>query len=434
MKKILVVEDEAVIALRLQQMLTIMGYDVIGISYSGDDALKKARRLLPDLILMDIMIPGKLNGIAAAEILGAELDVPVIFLTAFSEEKIIERAKKAEPYGYILKPFIDREIKAVIEVALHKKEMEKALRESKKKFKEFLDNLGDAAYEADAFGNITYTNKAAETLTGLPLKKLIGKPFLPLFTEKSQKIAMDLYQRALNGERLEFELTFTNGKIARFKNEPLIDKDGRIIGVFGIARDITDRVKAEEALQKAHNDLDRRVKERTVELNNALKTVKRSETELSQRKLALEKLNRELLETNQALSVLARNIDKKKEELEKKIFTMCNSKLMPILKGLQKDVYCQKREADLELIINYLNEITHDSPLHHDIDSHLTDQEMRVALMIKNGLTSQQISDLLFISLHTVKTHRKNIRKKLKIDSTNINLVSYLKSKLKAQD
>ncbi|MDH4206952.1 MAG: response regulator [Desulfobacteraceae bacterium] len=434
MKKILVVEDEAVIALRLQQMLTIMGYDVIGISYSGDDALKKARRLLPDLILMDIMIPGKLNGIAAAEILGAELDVPVIFLTAFSEEKIIERAKKAEPYGYILKPFQDREIKAVIEVALHKKEMEKALRESKKKFKEFLDNLGDAAYEADAFGNITYTNKAAEILTGLPLKKLIGKPFLPLFTEKSQKIAMDLYQRALNGERLEFELTFTNGKIARFKNEPLIDKDGRIIGVFGIARDITDRVKAEEALQKAHNDLDRRVKERTVELNNALKTVKRSETELSQRKLALEKLNRELLETNQALSVLARNIDKKKEDLEKKIFTMCNSKLMPILKGLQKDVYCQKREADLELIINYLNEITHDSPLHHDIDSHLTDQEMRVAVMIKNGLTSQQIGDLLCISLHTVKTHRKNIRKKLKIDSTNINLVSYLKSKLKAQD
>ncbi|MCJ7542287.1 MAG: LuxR C-terminal-related transcriptional regulator, partial [Desulfobacterales bacterium] len=121
----------------------------------------------------------------------------------------------------------------------------------------------------------------------------------------------------------------------------------------------------------------------------------------------------------------------KKEALEKKYFMMCNSKLMPILKRLQKDVYCQKREADLELIINYLNEITHDSPLYHDIDFHLTDQEMRVAMMIKNGLTSQQIGDLLCISLHTVKTHRKNIRKKLKIENTSINLVSYLKSKMK---
>ena len=103
---------------------------------------------------------------------------------------------------------------------------------------------------------------------------------------------------------------------------------------------------------------------------------------------------------------------------------------MPILKRLQKDVYCQKRKADLELIVNYLNEITHDSPLHRDILTNLTYQEMRVAMMIKNGLTSQQIGDLLCISLHTVKTHRKNIRKKLKIDNTEVNLVSYLKSKM----
>jgi len=554
--KIMVVEDEAIIATRLQQRLTQMGYDVSGVAYSGEEALEKARSLSPDLILMDIMIPGKLDGIAVAEIVKSEMDIPVIFLTAFSEEKIIERAKKAEPFGYILKPFQDLEIKASIEVAFYKKEMERALRESEKRFKDFLENLGDTAYETDAFGNVTYTNKTAETLTGLPLKKLIGKPFLPLFTEKSQKIAMDVYQRTLNGERPEYELTFTNGKIARFKNEPLIDEDGKIFGVFGVARDITyrkqaerdlkeseeryralaentgigfwqttldghmiyvnpamrqmleiedseefhgktyhsfynaenqeiikrelakrqkgisstyeveligkkgtkrnvmisgapiflsedkihssiatftditDKKRAEKSLMKAHDELERRVKERTFELSNAIETIKRSAKKLLQHKLSLEKVNKELLETNQAVSVLARNIDKKKEALEKKIFKMCNSKLMPILKGLQKDVYCQKREADLELIINYLNEITHDSSLHHDIDSHLTDQQMRVAMMIKNGLTSQQIGDLLCISLHTVKTHRKNIRKKLKIDNTDINLVSYLKSKL----
>ena len=309
--KIMVVEDEVIIALRLQKRLASMGYDVTGVAYSGEEAVETARDLRPDLILMDIMIPGKLDGIDAAKIITAELDIPVVFLTAFSKDNIIERAKQAVPYGYILKPFQDREIKAAIEVALYKKEMEKAL-------------------------------------------------------------------------------------------------------------------------QKAHNELEHQVKERTFELSNTLETLQHSEKELLLRKLSLEKVNKELLETNQAVSVLARNIDKKKEALEKKYFKMCNSKLMPILKRLQKDVYCQKRQADLELMISYLNDITHDSPLHQQIDSRLTEQEMRVAVMIRNGLTSQQIADLLCISLFTVKTHRKNIRKKLKINNTNINLVSYLKSEMKA--
>lgn len=309
MKKILIVEDEAVIAMKLQQMLTRMGYDVIGMSYSGEEALDKARSLGPDLILMDIMLAGKMDGIRVAETVKSELDIPVIFLTAFSENKIVERAKKAEPFGYILKPFQDREIKATIEVAFYKKEME-------------------------------------------------------------------------------------------------------------------------EKLRKAHDNLELKVYERTVELKNALEKVKRNEKELSQRKFDLEKLNKELLETNQAVSVLAKNIDRKKEELEKKVFNICNSKLIPILKRLQKDVFCKKKEADLELIINYLDEIIRETPLINNISSHLTEQEMRVAMLIKKGLTSQQIADMLCISPNTVKTHRKNIRKKMKIDHKDINLVSYLKARL----
>lgn len=130
MKKILIVEDEAVIAIRLQERLTAMGYHIIGMSYSSEEAMEQARGLRPDLILMDIMIPGKMDGIAVANSVKTELDIPVIFLTAFSEDKIIDRAKQAEPYGYIVKPFQDRELKACVEVALFKKEMEKALKEA----------------------------------------------------------------------------------------------------------------------------------------------------------------------------------------------------------------------------------------------------------------------------------------------------------------
>jgi DNA-binding NarL/FixJ family response regulator len=130
MNTIMVVEDEAIIAIRLQERLTAMGYHIIGISYSGEEAMAQARRLRPDLILMDIMIPGKMDGIAVAKSVKTELDIPVIFLTAFSEDKIIDRAKQAEPYGYLVKPFQDRELKACVEVALYKKEMEKALKEA----------------------------------------------------------------------------------------------------------------------------------------------------------------------------------------------------------------------------------------------------------------------------------------------------------------
>jgi DNA-binding NarL/FixJ family response regulator len=308
--KILVVEDEALISMRLQKRLGKMGYDVPGVAYSGEEAVEKAGRFRPDLVLMDVMIPGKLDGIEAAKMIKTELNIPVIFLTAFSEDKIIERAKQAEPFGYLLKPFQEREIKAAIEVALYKKEME-------------------------------------------------------------------------------------------------------------------------EKLRKAHDELEQRVKKRTAELDNALNIIKRSEKELIRQKSSLEKLNRELLDTNVALSVLAENIDKEKENMEKRISQEVSAKIMPIIRGLQKDVYFRKRLADLEMLAHYLNGIVPDSTVDYHLYSSLTEQEMRVAVMIKNGLTSQKIADMLNISLHTVKSHRKNLRKKLDIQKSGVNLGAYLKSKFK---
>lgn len=406
--KIMVVEDEVVIAMRLQQRLTEMGYDVPGVAYSGEEAVEKARRLRPDLILMDIRIPGKLDGIDVAEILRAELDVPVIFLTAFSEEKIIERAKKAEPYGYILKPFQDRELRAAIEVAFYKKEMEKALRESEKRFKNFLDNLGDAAYETDANGNVTYTNKAAETLTGLPLKKIIGKPFLPLFTKKSQKIAMDVYQRTLNGDQPEYELTFTNGKIARFKNEPLIDKEGKIIGVFGVARDITKHIKAKEALRKAHDELGHRVKERTRELEIKTKSLE---------------------EINTAMKVLLKKREEDKTDMEDNVLTNVKGLVEPYIEKIKKTKLDDRQKTILNIIESNLNEII--SPFMRKVSVkyfNLTPQEIRIANLITHGNSSKKIAEILTLSPRTVETHRKNIRRKIGLEGKKANLRSHLLS------
>jgi PAS domain S-box-containing protein len=431
----MVVEDEAVIALKLQQMLTKMGYDVIGVSYSGEEALEKARSLRPDLILMDIMIPGKLDGINVAEIVKSELDIPVIFLTAFSEDKIIERAKKAEPFGYILKPFQDREIKATIEVAFYKKEMENALKESEEKFRALAENANEGILVCKERGEHVYANKRAAEITGYSVSELLKTKIKDLAHPDEFEKIKERYCTIISGKpfnrQYETTLIRKNGKevpievaSARTRWE---GKDADI----AIFRDITNRIKAEEALWKSHKELENRVKERTFELNNALTTIQGSEKELTQRKIVLEKLNKELVETNQALSILARNIDKDKELLEKRIYEITSTNMMPIIKELQDDKSCQKRLADLELLKTYLNGLIPGPTYQHEIIVRLSSQEIRVAVMIKRGLTSPIIADMLNVSLHTVKTHRKNIRKKLNLQNSDVNLTSYLRSKFR---
>lgn len=124
MSKILVVDDEAIITMQLEERLHAMGYTVVGMAASGEDAIEKARRLSPDLILMDIVMPGRLNGIEAAQVVIGELDIPVVFVTSYADDAIIEKAKQVRPYGYIVKPFNELEIKAAIEVALFRKTAE----------------------------------------------------------------------------------------------------------------------------------------------------------------------------------------------------------------------------------------------------------------------------------------------------------------------
>ena len=127
MSEILVVDDEAIITMQLEERLNAMGYTVAGMAASGEEAIEKARRLAPDLVLMDIVMPGTMNGIEAAKTITGELDIPVVFVTSYADDEIIQKAKQARPYGYIVKPFNELEIKAAIEVALFRKSAEQEL-------------------------------------------------------------------------------------------------------------------------------------------------------------------------------------------------------------------------------------------------------------------------------------------------------------------
>jgi len=169
--------------------------------------------------------------------------------------------------------------------------------------------------------------------------------------------------------------------------------------------------------------------ERSQTLSDTLKKMEQKEKDLIQHKSDMQKLNKEMIETNRALSVLARNIDKNKELFEKKIYETTTVKILPIIKDLKSNGRIKWFMADLDVLETHLNSLFTGSK-HLEIIHSLTDQEMRVAALIKLGLINHKISDLLCISEHTVKTHRKNIRKKLKINNSNINLSSYLKSNM----
>ena len=133
-KRILVVEDETIVSLDLQNSLKILGYKVVGAASNGPDAIAKAESARPDLVLMDIILKGDMDGVQTAEAIHARLNVPVIFLTACADEATLQRAKVTEPFGYMIKPFEERELHSHIEIALYKHRMEKQLRESEERY------------------------------------------------------------------------------------------------------------------------------------------------------------------------------------------------------------------------------------------------------------------------------------------------------------
>lgn len=119
-KKILVVEDEVIVAQDIVQTLVSLGYDVPEFITTGEDALLKAKEIKPDLILMDIMLSGENDGIKTAELIISELNIPVVYLTAYSSEQVFEKAKFSRPYGYIVKPFDEINLYTTIETAIYK--------------------------------------------------------------------------------------------------------------------------------------------------------------------------------------------------------------------------------------------------------------------------------------------------------------------------
>jgi PAS domain S-box-containing protein len=277
-------------------------------------------------------------------------------------------------------------------------------------FKELFDNAKDAMLATYHDGAVLcYVNRSACEMTGYTFGELMNLEFKDLVHPEEFCKIESRFERKRNGENLpccyETQIITKNGDVIPVEVTVTVSqKKGNGLS-FAILRDIRKKKHFEHETYKDLNMLNEKLVEH------------RSEWE---------SLNRELVQTHQAMSVLAKNIDSKKIELEEKVNTTITSKVMPIIKELLAEQRIKRFWPEINSMAEHLNSLTTKSELHQEIISVLTETEMRIAAMVKNGMASKEIANVMFISLETVKAHRKNIRRKLNIHNTKHKLSEYL--------
>lgn len=263
--RILLVEDEGLIAMDLRQRLENLGYATVATARTADDALRLAASHAPDLVLMDIHLDGEKDGIQAAEAIRETLNAPIVYLTAHSDNLTIERAKVTGPFGYITKPFETDNLRVQIEIALFRHQMEQKLRRSEARLSTTLRNIGDAVVATDNAGRIELMNPVAEELTGWTMEaaagELASKVFQALDVKTSEPIALPLPAvlgpegvRKLRGE---YRLRSRSGSLVLVHmvisaNE---SQDGGLPGSVIVFRDITAQRELEER-ERASQSMD----------------------------------------------------------------------------------------------------------------------------------------------------------------------------------
>jgi len=300
-KRIMVVEDEGITAMRIKNSLEQMGYHVTSTVFSGEEAVIKAAEDRADLVIMDIVLDGKMDGIEAAGQIRSLLKIPIVYLTAHSDDKMLKRIKDTEPFGYINKPFDERELQVVVEIAFYKHEMEQRLKEHK-----------------DA--------------------------------------------------------------------------------------------------------LEVKVKERTEELESAIERLQQAEITLRLRA-------KELEESNTALKVLLKQRELDQHEFQNNMLSNIKHLIMPYIEKLKRSRAMSDELVYINIIESNLKDIV--SPFSAKLSYQYLDftpREIMIADLIKDGKKDKEILEILNVSLDTVKAHRKNIRKKLAINNTKINLRTKLLS------
>jgi PAS domain S-box-containing protein len=279
--RIFIVEDEAIVANDIKETLKSLGYHVAGTAKSGESALDKIPEARPDLVLMDIHLAGKMDGVDTAKEIHRTSDIPVIYLTAYADKALLERAKLTEPYGYLIKPYDERELQSVIEMARFKYGMDKKLKESEDRLRnlnneletrvaartatleqqlrflqQLIDTIPAPVYFKNARGEYLGCNNAFEAYTGISRREIIKKTDSAIFSSdmavlSSEKDSQLMSRRGIQVYQAKFPHADHKYRDVIFKKATFSDTGEGIAGFIGVMIDITDRIHAEEALRES---------------------------------------------------------------------------------------------------------------------------------------------------------------------------------------
>ncbi|HOO71720.1 MAG TPA: PAS domain S-box protein [Spirochaetota bacterium] len=257
--KIFIVEDEALTAKNLEKMLQRFGYDVVGTVATGEEAIEFVRKENPDLILMDIILDGELDGIETARKIITGNNIPIIYTTAHSDEATLARAKATGPYGYLIKPMNGKDIQSAIDLALYRFAMEMKLVRSEEKYRDLVNNINDVLYSIDENGIITYISRQITEVIGFDPVNMVGRLYTSFIHEEDGERAAALFKKHLQGytEQIDFRFRSCSGDSiwVRANSRPLI-VNGQFRGVKGVLNNITTAKEAELELKKKNEELE----------------------------------------------------------------------------------------------------------------------------------------------------------------------------------
>ena len=257
---ILVVEDESIVARDIRNMLLGMGYTVAAVVPTGEEAVAVAGDKMPDLALVDVMLQGEMTGVEAADHIYSKYNIPIVYLTAYADESTLQRAKVTEPFGYLLKPFEERELQTTIEIALYKFEMEMKLRNRERWLTTILQSVGDGVVATDERGRIRFMNLFAQALSGWKQEDAAGKELHDVFSIQNETTGRQLripVDKILKGQKFQLApeviLRSKDGSTTYVLQNatPIREESGEISGIALTFSDITRSKMVEEELKKS---------------------------------------------------------------------------------------------------------------------------------------------------------------------------------------
>ncbi len=259
--KIAVVEDEIIVAMEIEDRLLSLGYDVTGTYPSGEEILAEIDQKQPDLILMDIILKGELDGIKTAKRIRERYNIPIVYLTANSDEATLNRAKVTGPYGYLLKPFEERELLIALEMAFYKSSMEQKLIEKEMWLSTTLKSIGDAIIATDENGGIRFMNPIAEKLTGWQQEDATGLDSSEVFriiNEKTGELVENPITKAFQTRKTVALANHTllisrDGRRTPIEDSaaPIVNEKGDVLGVVLDFRDVSEKRENERTLRNS---------------------------------------------------------------------------------------------------------------------------------------------------------------------------------------